>query len=86
MTDELSQEERGLLAIFRALGAGTDVAVPERVLEYRYRQAGFLVAGSRFETALLNLEFRGLARPGEGALNARSWLLTKDGAAALHGG
>ena len=85
MSGELSEMERGILTVFRELGVESGSAVPEAVLAYRCSRAGFIMAYGEFETALLNLEFRGLTEPGSEPINARSWQLTDDGAELLYG-
>lgn len=77
--------ESALLQVFQEQGAGVGIPVPTDVLAanaYMRGGSGPVFSGS-IETALLNLQFRGLIAPGPDPYGAITYVLTLSGAAVL---
>jgi len=77
--ESFSSLESALLHAFRQQGARAGDPIPAAVLiRSAFGSSSSNVAGEG-ETALLNLEFRGLIAPGPGPLAGTSWMLTPSG-------
>ena len=84
MDEPLNAMESALLQVFREQG-GVGVPVPTDVLATNASLrggSGPMFTGS-LETALLNLQFRGLIAPGPDPYSAMTYVLTLSGAAVL---
>ena len=80
MAESLSSIERALLRVFRQKGVRAGMVVPESVLrEGVVFSGGAPVLTGAIETALLNLQFRGMIVPGPDPFSATSWTLTELG-------
>ena len=80
MAESLSSIERALLRVFRQKGVRAGMVVPESVLrEGVVFSGGAPVQTGAIETALLNLQFRGMIVPGPDPFSATSWTLTELG-------
>jgi hypothetical protein len=78
MAESFSSTELALLRVFRQKGARAGMAVPESVLsEGVLFSGGAPVLDGAVETALLNLQFRGMIEPGPDPFSATSWALTE---------
>jgi hypothetical protein len=83
----LNLEEKTILSVFRDLGVPAGVDVPANMIGYRaYHGEGFLPTAdpSRWETAYVSLEVRGLISPGRDPFSAIAWRLTPRGHALVH--
>ena len=78
MPEPLSSIEAALLRVFQQQGACAGDPIPVSVLSWKAVGASGPVWGE-LETALLNLEFRGLIAPGPDPVGATSWALTLAG-------
>jgi hypothetical protein len=78
VAETLSSVESALLRVFHQKGARTGDPIPAAVLVWNAFGSSTPVGGE-VETALLNLEFRGLIAPGPGPIAATSWMLTPSG-------
>jgi len=76
--ESFSSLESALLHAFRQQGARAGDPIPAAVL-IRSAFGSSTPVGGEAETALLNLEFRGLIAPGPGPLAGTSWMLTPSG-------
>jgi hypothetical protein len=77
--ESFSSAESALLRVFREQGARDGAPIPAAVLiRNAFGSSNPNVAGEA-ETALLNLEFRGLIAPGPDPIGATSWMLTPSG-------
>ncbi len=80
MSDEpLSAIESALLRVFQQQGARAGQPLPVDVLVATVSQSGLPVLSGALETALLNLQFRGVIAPGPDPISAFSWMLTHHG-------
>ena len=84
MPEPLSSLETALLQVFRRTGARTGDPVPASVLRQNIVYGGGPAAASDIESALFNLQFRGLIAPGPGPLSGTSWVLTISGYATAN--
>jgi hypothetical protein len=76
--EPLSSLESALLHVFRQKGARAGDPIPAAVLvRNAFGSSG--PVGGEVETALLNLEFRGLIAPGPNPIGATSLALTPSG-------
>lgn len=84
MAESFSSTELALLRVFNQKGARAGIAIPESVLsEGVIFSGGAPVLTGAIETALLNLQFRGIIVPGPDPFSATSWMLTKPGEAIV---
>jgi hypothetical protein len=80
MTESFSATQSALLRVFRMKGAEAGDALPTAVLaESVVLSGGAPVLNGAIETALLDLQFRGLLEPGPDPFSATSWMLTEAG-------
>jgi hypothetical protein len=78
VSERLSPIESALLHAFQQQGARVGDPISASVLvRSAFRWSG--PVGGEVETALLNLEFRGLIMPGPDPIGATSWALTPAG-------
>jgi hypothetical protein len=82
LAESLSSTESALLHVFRQQGARVGDPIPASVLRWNAFGSAAPLWGE-LETALLNLEFRGLIAPGPDPIAAASWALTPAGAKFL---
>jgi hypothetical protein len=82
----LSLEEKGILAMFRELGVPAGESVPNDIIGARLARRGYFGGAdpSKWETAYISLEVRGLIEPGEDPFSAICWRLTPHGHAFVH--
>jgi hypothetical protein len=76
LSETLSATERALLRVFQQKGAFAGVPLPTTVLSETVVFGGAPVMNGEIETALLNLQLRGLIVPGPDPFSATSWMLT----------
>jgi hypothetical protein len=87
MAESFSSTELALLRVFRQNGARAGVAIPESVLtDGVVFSGGAPVLNGAIETALLNLQFRGVIEPGPDPFSATSWTLTESGEEIVESG
>ncbi len=85
MTETFSAIESAVLRVFQQKGARTGEPMPVAVLGQTVSHSGIPVLNGALETALLNLQFRGLIAPGPDPISAYSWVLTRHGEHIVHG-
>jgi hypothetical protein len=78
MPEPLSSIESALLHVFCQQGARAGDPIPASVLSWNAFGPSAPVWGE-LQTALLNLQFRGLVAPGPDPVGATSWALTLAG-------
>jgi hypothetical protein len=84
MDEPLNAIESALLQVFREQGVILGDPIPTDVLVANVSlRGGAPVFGGSMETALLNLQFRGLIAPGPDPYSATTYVLTQSGAALL---
>jgi hypothetical protein len=82
--DPLSATELALLRVFRQKKARAGDPLPTEVLESSVvLSGGAPVLDGAIQTALFNLQFRGLIAPGPDPYSAISWALTSAGEAKV---
>lgn len=87
MSESFSSTELALLRVFRQKRARTGMAIPADVLsDSVVFSGGAPVLTGAIETALLNLQFRGLIEPGPDPYSATSWMLTESGDEIVNAG
>ena len=83
----LSDEEKGILSVFREIGvpAGENVAT-DFIGARLVRGAGYLLGGQswRWESAYISLQVRGYIEPGADPYSAITWTLTPEGYEFIH--
>src|SRR3954471_5015357 len=85
MPDPFSSTELALLRVFRQKRARAGISIPTNVLaETVILSGGAPSLMGAIETALLNLQFRGLITPGPDPFSATSWELTESGDEVAH--
>jgi hypothetical protein len=87
MPESFSSTELALLRVFRQKGGRAGIAIPESVLsEGVIFSGGAPALNGAIETALLNLQFRGMIEPGPDPFSATSWMLTESGEEIVESG
>jgi len=72
--------------MFRELGVPAGASVPADIIGSRLARRGYFAVSdpSKWETAYISLEVRGLIEPGEDPFSAICWRLTPRGHAFVH--
>jgi hypothetical protein len=83
----LSEEEKGILYVFRELGVPADENVPIDLIAARLMRGGSSLFGGqswRWESAYISLQVRGYIEPGSDPFSAITWQLTQEGYDFIH--
>lgn len=87
MSESFSSTELALLRVFKQKGVRAGVAIPTDVLgDGVVLSGGAPVLTGAIQTALFNLQFRGVIEPGPDPFSATSWMLTDAGDEIVNSG